>query len=133
MRGYLAAIAGLGLAIAFISQSVGAILLLFIGLTLLWTISLRLTRRLLAFIVLLMALGGAIYFSGVVPFGPSRRTPRSVGNWSTSSALQVEGRSRGAWPETKRRCRPSRNIQCLAQGVGTGGDNRANVPGVSLF
>jgi uncharacterized membrane protein YdcZ (DUF606 family) len=34
MRGYLAAIAGLGLAIAFISQSVGAILLLFIGLTL---------------------------------------------------------------------------------------------------
>ena len=66
-RGRLAAIAVLGLAIALMSQSVGAILLLCAGLVLLSTIGRPLTRWVLPLILLLMASGGAIYLSGVVP------------------------------------------------------------------
>jgi MFS family permease len=67
IRGRLAAIAVLGLAIALMSQSVGAILLLCAGLALSWAIGRPLTRRVLALIFLLMALGGAIYLSGALP------------------------------------------------------------------
>ncbi len=67
MRGRLAAIAVLSLAIALMSQSVGAILLLCAGLALSWTKGRPLTRWALPLILLLMASGGAIYLSGAVP------------------------------------------------------------------
>jgi hypothetical protein len=67
MRGRLAAIAMLGLAIALMSQSVGAILLLFSGLALLWTVGRLPMRWVLPLFLLLMVSGGAIYLSGKIP------------------------------------------------------------------
>jgi len=67
MRGRLAAIAMLGLAIALMSQSVGAILLLFSGLALLWTVGRSPMRWVLPLFLLLMVSGGAIYLSGKIP------------------------------------------------------------------
>ena len=66
-RGRSAAIALLGLAIAVMSQSVGAILLLCAGLALPWVTGRPLKRWVLALLLLLMASGGAIYLSGVIP------------------------------------------------------------------
>jgi hypothetical protein len=63
----LAAVAGLALAIALMSQSVGAILLLCVGLILPWTMVRRQTRWVLPALLLLMVLGGAIYLSGAIP------------------------------------------------------------------
>jgi hypothetical protein len=62
-----AAVAALGLGIALMSQSVGAILLLCAGLAALWSMSHRLMRWLLLFVLLLTIGGGVIYLSGVVP------------------------------------------------------------------
>jgi hypothetical protein len=67
MRSRSAAFATLGLAIVLMSQSVGAIFLLFAGLALSWTIGRPLTRWVLPVLFLLMASGGAIYLSGVTP------------------------------------------------------------------
>ena len=67
MRSRFAAVATLGLAIALMSQSVGAIFLLFAGLALSWTIGRPLTRWVLPVLFLLMVSGGAIYLSGVTP------------------------------------------------------------------
>lgn len=66
-RGLAGIVALLGLTIALMSQSVGAILLLCAGLVLSWALGRQLTRRLLALFLLLMVLGGAIYLSGAVP------------------------------------------------------------------
>jgi hypothetical protein len=66
-RGRLAAIAMLALAIVFMSQSVGAILLLCVGPALSLTIGRSPTRWVLPLCVLLIASGGAIYLSGRVP------------------------------------------------------------------
>jgi hypothetical protein len=67
LRTRLAAIAVLGLIIALMSQSVGAIVLLCAGLALSWTMGNPLIRRVLLWSLLLMALGGAIYLSGALP------------------------------------------------------------------
>jgi hypothetical protein len=67
MRGRLSALAMLGLAIALMSQSVGAILLLFSGLALLWTLGRSPMRWVLPLFLLLMVSGGAIYLSGKIP------------------------------------------------------------------
>jgi hypothetical protein len=67
IRGRLAAIAVLALAIALMSQSVGAILLLCAALALSWMIPRPRTRWVLPLLLLLMALGGAVYLSGVIP------------------------------------------------------------------
>ncbi len=69
-RGRLAAVAVLALAIALMSQSVGAVLLLFSaggGSVLSWAIGRSLMRRVLPLFFLLMTLGGTIYLSGVLP------------------------------------------------------------------
>lgn len=63
----LAAIALTSLIIALASQSVGAILLLFAGLAVLWTIGHPLTRWVLLLFLILMVSGAAIYLSGKVP------------------------------------------------------------------
>jgi hypothetical protein len=67
MRGRLAAVATLGLAIALMSQSLGAVLLLCAGLVLLWTMGRSPTRWVLLLLLLLTVSGGAIYLSGKVP------------------------------------------------------------------
>jgi hypothetical protein len=67
LRDRLAVVAGLGLAIALVSQSVGAILLLCAGLALCWAIGRSLNRWVLASSVAPMVLAGTIYFSGAVP------------------------------------------------------------------
>jgi hypothetical protein len=67
MRGRSAAIAALGLVIALMSQSVGAILLLCAGLAVLWAIGRPLTRWVLPLVLLLTVGGGVIYLSGAVP------------------------------------------------------------------
>ena len=67
IRGRLAVIAVVGFIIAFMSQSVGAILLLFAGLALLWAMGRPLTRWVLALSFFLMASGFLIYLSGAVP------------------------------------------------------------------
>jgi O-antigen ligase len=61
-------IAALGVAIALMSQSVGAILLLCAGLAVLWAIRHQLMRWILILVLLLTVAGGVIYLSGVVPF-----------------------------------------------------------------
>jgi hypothetical protein len=67
MRCRLATVAMLGVAIALMSQSVGAILLLFVGLAMLWMTGRPMARWVLPSILLLTALGGAIYLSSVIP------------------------------------------------------------------
>ncbi len=62
-----AAVAVLSLFIALMSQSAGAILILFAGLALYYTAGWRLTRWLLPLMLLLAALGGALYWSGKIP------------------------------------------------------------------
>jgi hypothetical protein len=66
-RGRLAALAALGLAIALMSQSLGAVLLLCGGLALSLTIGRSLTRWVLPLLLLLTVSGGAIYLSGKLP------------------------------------------------------------------
>ena len=67
MRGHLAAIAALSLAVALMSQSWGAILLLGAGLALSWTTGRSTMRWVLPVLLLLTLSGGAIYLSGKVP------------------------------------------------------------------
>jgi hypothetical protein len=67
-RGRSAALAMLALAVAVMSQSVGAILLLFAGLVVLRAIGRPLTRWMLALVLVLTVGVGAIYLSGAVPF-----------------------------------------------------------------
>ena len=66
-RGRLAALAALGLAIALMSQSLGAVLLLCGGLALSLTIGRSPTRWVLPLLLLLTLSGGAIYLSGKLP------------------------------------------------------------------
>ena len=66
-RTHAAAIAVLSLAIALMSQSVGAILLMCVGLALLSTIGRPVIRWVLPLVLLLMVSGGAIYLSGAAP------------------------------------------------------------------
>jgi hypothetical protein len=66
-RGRLAALAALGLAIALMSQSLGAVLLLGGGLALLLTIGRSPTRWVLPLLLLLTVSGGTIYLSGKLP------------------------------------------------------------------
>jgi hypothetical protein len=63
----VSAIAVIAVAIALMSQSVGAILLLFGGLFLWWTTGRRLARWVLPLFLIVAAFGGTIYLSGVVP------------------------------------------------------------------
>jgi hypothetical protein len=67
VRGRLAALAALCLAIALISQSLGAILLLFAGLALSLTGGRSPMRWVLPLFLLLTVSGGAIYLSGKLP------------------------------------------------------------------
>lgn len=62
-----AAIAVLSLLIALMSQSAGAVLILFAGLALLYTAGWKLTRWLLPLVLLFAALAGALYWSGKIP------------------------------------------------------------------
>jgi GNAT superfamily N-acetyltransferase len=66
-RGRFLAAAILGLAIALLSQSLGAIVLLCAGLALSLTINRSLMRWAFTVFLLLMASGGAVYLSGKVP------------------------------------------------------------------
>jgi hypothetical protein len=67
LRGPLAAVAVLGLVVALMSQSVGALMLLVAGLTLSWMLVRPLIHWLLPLLLLLVAFGGAVYLSGAVP------------------------------------------------------------------
>jgi hypothetical protein len=67
MRGRLAAIAMLGFAIALMSQSLGGVLLLLVGLAVLWAIGRPLMRWALILFLFSMVLGGSIYLSGKLP------------------------------------------------------------------
>jgi len=67
VRGRLAALAVLCFAIALMSQSLGAILLLFLGLVLSLTIGHSPMRWVLPLILLLTVSGGAVYLSGKLP------------------------------------------------------------------
>lgn len=62
-----AAVAVLSLIIALMSQSAGAVLILFAGLALYYTAGWRLTRWLLPLTLLLATFGGALYWSGKIP------------------------------------------------------------------
>jgi O-antigen ligase len=66
-RGRLAAVALLGVAVALMSQSVGAIVLLFAGLALSSIIGRPIKRWVLPLIILMFALAGTLYLSGVIP------------------------------------------------------------------
>ena len=66
-RGPLLAAAVLSFAIALLSQSLGAIVLLGAGLTLLLTINRSLMRLAFGLFLLLIAFGGVVYLSGRVP------------------------------------------------------------------
>ncbi|MEO7728427.1 MAG: hypothetical protein ABIS45_14325 [Burkholderiales bacterium] len=68
MRFYLGVSAILALAIALMSQSVGAILLLCAGLVLSRAIGRPLSRWLLPLLLLITVSGGAVYLSGAIPF-----------------------------------------------------------------
>ena len=67
IRRWFAALAVISLTIALMSQSVGAVLLLFAGLAILFTTGRPLTRWILPLILLVMTLGVATYLSGKVP------------------------------------------------------------------
>jgi O-antigen ligase len=67
VRRILAAVAGLGVAISVVSQSVGAILLLCAGLVLYWAIGRPLPRGLLVSSFVLALFAGGTYLSGAVP------------------------------------------------------------------
>jgi hypothetical protein len=66
-RGPLLAATILSLAIALLSQSLGAIVLLCAGLTLSWTINRSLMRWAFGLFLLLIAAGGVVYLSGRLP------------------------------------------------------------------
>jgi hypothetical protein len=67
MRGRLAALAALCFAVALMSQSLGAFLLLFLGLAFSLTIGRSPMRWVLPLILLLTLSGGAVYLSGKLP------------------------------------------------------------------
>jgi hypothetical protein len=95
VRGQLAAVAALGLAVALASQSVGAILLLGAGLTLLWTLGRPLTRSLLPLFFLLVVLSGSIYLSGAIPLRAIAEN--TVGGHQVVNFFRSLGRGSFTW------------------------------------
>jgi hypothetical protein len=95
LSGGLAAVAVLGLAIALMSQSMGAILLLCMGLALLWTLGHPLTRWMLPLFLLLMVSAGAVYLSGAVPLRAIAKN--TVIGQHVVNFLRMAGRESFVW------------------------------------
>jgi hypothetical protein len=94
VRGRFGTIAALALAMTLLSQSVGAILLLFGGLALLWKIGSPMKRWVLPLMVVLSIAGGTLYLSGALPLRAAANT--TIGRQAVD-LLRSAGRESFAW------------------------------------
>jgi hypothetical protein len=95
MRGRLAAVAALGLALALMSQSLGAVLLLCAGLAFSWTIGRSAMRWVLPLFLLLAVFGGGIYLSGKLPLRALAENT-AIGR-QTVEVIRSSGRGSFTW------------------------------------